>query len=202
MTIIENLDRKKYQPWMAFYPSGMRLDDLGQVYGKFLDELYLKYGYEKLYVMAHSMGGLVGRSMLQHYDKLENRAQIPIFISLASPWAGHTDAIKGVEYSPSVVPAWYDMVPESNFIKNLSSRPLPGELKHYLFFAYQGKGSLFPSHVNNDGTVTLISQLDMHIQNQAERIIGIDTSHVDILSDKTALDMLNRILNGAEPGNW
>ena len=195
--MVETLDQDKYQSWLAFYPSGMRLDKLGKIYALLLNELHQLHGFQELVVVAHSMGGLVSRSMIQHYEKLDDRAEIPVFVSLASPWAGHAGTKAGVEYAPAVIPSWYDMVPGSPFQKNLATIPLPSETEHYLLFAYQGKSSLFPGHVNNDGAVTISSQLNMPIQKQAGQVIGIDADHVGILSDTNTLFFLNQILEQA-----
>lgn len=193
--IIESMDRAKYQAWLAFYPSGIRLYRLGEVYAALLDELLVQYKCPQLYVIAHSMGGMVSRSMIQHYAKVEDRAELPVFISIATPWAGHTGARSGVKHAPAVVPSWYDMVPGSPFQQDLNTQRVPPEMKHYLFFAFKGKGGIGFGQTNNDGAVTIESQLSMPIQAQAHQVIGINADHTGILSDDSTLLSLNRILD-------
>ncbi|VGO12869.1 hypothetical protein PDESU_01423 [Pontiella desulfatans] len=193
--VVENLDPEKYQPWLAFYPSGMRLDTLGKGYAGFIDELRLKHGFGQIHVVGHSMGGLVARSMVQHYARLSNRARIPMFVTFATPWEGHSGARAGVRYAPDVVPCWYDMVPGSAFLRNLEEQPLPAETGHHLFFAYRGKATLAMKHVNNDGVVTLRSQLSSRIQAGATRVVGIDADHVEILSAPESLKTMDRLFD-------
>jgi len=38
------------------------------------------------------------------------------------PWNGHRMSEKGVWQAPQAVPSWYDMVPDSEFIKSLTAR--------------------------------------------------------------------------------
>lgn len=197
--IVENLDREKYQPWFVFYPSGARLDWIAGIYAQFLDELYHRHGFKKLHVVAHSMGGLVAGEMVREYGRLENRAEIPVFISLATPWAGHSGAKAGM-HAPVIVPAWYDMVPGSAFQRKLEETPLPPETQHWLLFAYKGSTGLV-ARKNNDGVVSMESQLSLPIQRQAFRLAGFNTDHVGILSDAASLDLLNEIQRNAEAGN-
>ncbi|MDF7823396.1 alpha/beta hydrolase [Pontiellaceae bacterium B12227] len=193
-SIIENLDRERYQPWLAFYPSGFRLEQLGGYYVQLLDELHHTYGFSEMHVIAHSMGGLVGRSMLLQYAGLEGRPKIPVFISIATPWQGHAASKVGIKYAVAVVPSWLDMVPGCRFQQHLYAQSLPDETKHYLLFAYEGKSSVIPGHVNNDGTVTLQSQLYDPAQTAAERVIGIDANHASIMSDPGTHTWINLFL--------
>ena len=194
-TIIEQMNHDKYQPWLAFYPSGLRLDQLGAIYAKVLDELQEKYGFEQVDIVAHSMGGLVSRSMILHYGALQQRAEIPLFITLSTPFGGHAGAAAGVKHAPAVIPSWYDMVPDSPFLQDLYAKPMPPELKHYLFFSFQGTGKFQIGHENNDGAVTIKSQLVMPIQRLTERATGIDATHVGILSDSNAVEMVRQLFS-------
>lgn len=192
--VVANLDRERFQPWLTYYPSGLRIDMLGDILAKYLDELYLEYQFDNLVVVAHSMGGLVSRSMLLKYAEQKNRCNIPVYISLATPWQGHSGASMGVEHAPVVVPVWYDMVPDSPFIAELFAHPLPAETQFHLLFSYRGTTGMQFSSNNTDGTVTLKSQLFMPAQEAATRIYGIDASHVGILSNTNALERLDEIL--------
>ena len=55
--------------------------------------------------------------------------------------------------------------------------------------------------MNNDGVVTLESQLSMPIQQQAQTVTGINADHVSILSDENTLLLLNQILDNTEAGD-
>ncbi|MCM8529887.1 MAG: hypothetical protein NE330_01895, partial [Lentisphaeraceae bacterium] len=94
----------------------------------------------------------------------------------------------GVENSPIIVPSWYDMDPSSPFIKNLPKKKLP--VPHYLFFSFKGDGG----SENNDGSVTLESQLRPEMQNDAKYIFGLDETHTSILKSAVMSAKLNNIL--------
>lgn len=192
--IIANMDRERFQPWVAFYPSGLRLSTPANAYSKYIEELRLKHQFKDLIVVAHSMGGLVSRSMIQQYANQDVRCNIPLYITLATPWQGHAGAAMGVKRAPTVIPAWYDMVPNSPFIEGIFEAPLPKETDYYLVFAHQGKPGAKFSGENTDGTVTLSSQLFMQAQEEAARVVGIDATHVSILSDTNTIRKLNQLL--------
>lgn len=106
-TLVDNLDRSRFQPWFFYYPSAPHLDRIAQSLERALSGLQVRHGFSRLIVVPHSMGGLVTRAALN--DVMENSAthrivQIPAFVSISSPWNGHTAATKGVEYSPIVAP--------------------------------------------------------------------------------------------------
>jgi hypothetical protein len=88
------------------------------------------------------------------------------------------------------------MVPGSPFIEHIFSRSLNDKVVYYLFFSYKGECSLFMD--NNDGAVTLKSQLDLRAQEDAVAKWGFDEGHVAILSSPDALAKYEEIL--ANPG--
>ena len=59
--LIEHLDRTKYQPWLYYYPSGVRLSGLADHLDQTMKTLQLQHGFTQYHVIAHSMGGLVSR---------------------------------------------------------------------------------------------------------------------------------------------
>ncbi|MCF7848176.1 MAG: alpha/beta hydrolase [Kiritimatiellales bacterium] len=192
--IVANMDREHYQPWLTFYPSGLRLNQISDVLAKYMEELRLKYQFSDLVVVAHSMGGLVSRSMIQTCGEHGNRCALPLYVTIATPWQGHELASMGIKRAPAVVPAWYDIVPGSPFIKEMFSKPLPAETFYYLFFAHQGNPWRQLTPDNTDGAVSLKSQLSMQAQDEASRVIGIDATHVSILSNTNVITQLNQLL--------
>ena len=54
------------------------------------------------------MGGLVSRAAFDHLGA--GSPEVPLFVTLASPLAGHEGAAAGVAMAPVVVPAWNDLV--------------------------------------------------------------------------------------------
>ncbi len=190
----EHMDRSRYQPWFYYYPSGAGIDSMAHLLSWKLFTLRLKYRFEKLYIAAHSMGGLVVRSFLiDHSKSLPN---VKLFVSLSTPWGGEPTAELGVKYSPGVVPSWIDMQPQGDYMQSLFSRKLSSDIDYYLLFGFKGGPNLM--RPNNDGTVTLASALRSAAQAEAKQIYGFDEDHVSILSSAQALKQFEAILDSVE----
>jgi len=194
--VVENMDRERFQPWLAFYPSGLRLGTLSNGLRMQIDALRHVHQFNQMYVLAHSMGGLVSRDLVLGYgdSATSNTLSIPLYVTFATPWNGHEGAEMGVKHAPAVVPSWYDMVPGSEFIDFLFERSLPEECQHHMFFSHRGKSGLRFSGDNTDGAVSLASQLYPPAQEQAVRLYGVDADHVGIISDTNTLAILNGIM--------
>ncbi len=95
--LIEQLDRTHFQPWVVYYPSGAYIENVAQWIEQMLEQVQAKYKFDKIAIVAHSMGGLVSRSfILKHLDNSRS-LDIPLFISIATPWDGHNAAKLGVD---------------------------------------------------------------------------------------------------------
>ena len=191
--IIEHLDRSRFQPWVVQYPSGMRLGLLSEALNQAVTELHVRYKFKSLYVVAHSMGGLVARGLINHNAANNDQDTIKLFVTISTPWQGHAAARLGVSNAPVVVPSWYDMVPGSPYLKGLFEPLLPHHVSYYLLFSHRGTRSLI-GRANSDGTVTLRSQLPLVAQDQAKKIFGYDEDHVSILRSEAVVRRLNEIM--------
>src|SRR5262249_29631569 len=192
--LVGTLDRSRFQPWLAYYPTAPHLARIRRGLFLALGRLELKYGFSKLIVVAHSMGGLVSRSAINYaVERRENRraVSLPAFISISSPWNGHAAAAQGVKLAPVVAPSWQDMAPDSEFLTHLPQSKLPPECESSLFFGYRGSGL---SGEANDGTVTVSSELSLPIQLQAAHVIGFNESHTSILESPAVAAQLNAAL--------
>jgi pimeloyl-ACP methyl ester carboxylesterase len=202
--LVEHLDRTKYQPWVYYYPSGVRLSGLAEHLDQTMKHLQLQHGFKRYHVIAHSMGGLVSRGFLLRNQSGGNRAHVPLYITISTPWAGHTAAEAGVKHAPAVVYVWNDMVPKSAYLTDLffsnhdgalAHRPLPAGVQHHLLFGYKHRETL--SGECTDGTVTLSSQLYSGAQQDARRLYGFDETHMSILDSIETAQLVNRLLNEA-----
>lgn len=194
--LIEHIDRTRFQPWLVHYPSGLRLGILGNSLGQRISNMKEKYKFDNIVIVAHSMGGLVSRSAINCLSQMKYPGSIKLFVSISTPWGGHSAATQGIEHAPAVVPAWYDMAPDSPFIASLHETPLPEDTDFYLLFSYKsraGMSNLFKGG-NNDGVVTLRSQLLSPAQKEAIKVYGFNEDHVLILSDKMTSDTLKDFL--------
>lgn len=195
---MEHLDPRRYQPWFAFYPSGSRLENSATALNEGVKLLHERYGFQRLHVVAHSMGGLMSRRFIQKNVLEDGNRYIDTFITFSSPWAGHEAASRGVKRAPSVVPSWRDMETGSDFLEHLFDRRLKGKVNHHLFYSHRAKRSLFLP-AENDGSVSVASQLRPEAKADAVSVQGYDEDHVSILSSRAPLKRGEQILDAATP---
>lgn len=186
-----NIDRTRFQPWFYYYPTGSRIDSMSYLLLWKLSTLQAKYQFNKIYMTAHSMGGLVARSFAVNYGEVF--PLVDLFISLSTPWGGDMMAEHGVQKSPAVIPSWIDMQPNGEFLKSLYRAKIPDHTSFYMFYGHRGDRSLFRG--NNDGTISLSSLLDPRPQSEAKMNYAFNEDHVSILSSHEVLAQYNTILN-------
>lgn len=193
---MEHLDKTRYQAWFYVYPSGMRLQNAAFALDRGVDHLHQRLGFQRLHVVAHSMGGLVSRAFLVRNVVEEGNRYIDTFITFSSPWGGHEAAAMGVKYAPEVVPSWRDMAQGSEFLDHLFDKRLKGKVNHHLFFSHHAsKSRILPPE--NDGTVSVASQKRKEAVADAVEVRGFDETHISILSAKEPLMAGKRILDEA-----
>lgn len=190
-TLVGRLDRSRWQPWLFAYPSGAAVESMSHLLFWKLFNLQLRHRYPRLVIVAHSMGGLVVRRML--LDSGQQLPQVRRFVSLSTPWAGEPGADLGVKMSPAVVPSWRDMQPDGAFMRSLFDRRLPSGVEYALLFGHRGAPGLW--RPNNDGTVTLASQLRRAAQEEARLVFGFDEDHVGILESAQVAAQLQALLD-------
>ncbi len=167
-------------------------------------ELRHLHGFDELFVVAHSMGGLVARAfILTHYEITHNDA-VKLFVSISTPWGGKASAQKGVERSPVVVYSWEDVAPGSAFLNGIFyedpetarvRRRLPEHAAFHLIFGYRRGGKL--PGASGDRVIATASALRLEAQDEAESIRGFDYDHTEILRSPEASARLNEILASA-----
>jgi hypothetical protein len=193
---MERIDRRRFQPWFVFYPSGLRLENCADALNDGVKALHRRYGFQRLHVVAHSMGGLVARRFVEKNVLEDGSRYIDTFITFSSPWGGHEAAAAGVKRAPSVVPSWRDMESGSGFLDHLFDKRLKGQVNHHLFYGHRAKRSfLLPQE--NDGTVSVASQLRPEAKADAASVQGYDEDHVSILSARAPLTRAKEILDAA-----
>jgi hypothetical protein len=125
-------------------------------------------------------------------------------VTLATPWSGHKSAESGVRYAPAVVRSWYDMAPDSRFLRELfyqdpdtvqRRRTFPRSLAHHLLFAFNRNSASFGA--SDDRVVTVASQLRPEAQQEAHRLYGFDLTHTGVLEAPEVAHLLNEILASA-----
>ena len=196
-SIVEKLDRKKYQPWLFLYPSGFRLEKTANTLAAMLVLSKQRYQFEQIAVVAHSMGGLVSRGAIQRVVKQSGTNFIPEFVTIATPWGGHEAAQMGVKYLEYPVPSWRDMAPGSDYLKIVTETPLPPGTRHDLIFGFKTSGGMGMPN-DNDGVVGVESELVVSVQQQAASVFGLPLDHTEILSSPLVLKKIETVL-GASP---
>jgi pimeloyl-ACP methyl ester carboxylesterase len=187
--LINNLD-KRFQPLIVSYPSGVNLNISANIITRKLENLFLKYKISNFNIIAHSMGGLVAKQIINNLN--HNKYKINTFITLSTPWGGHEAATKTKDL-PYSIPSWHDMIPNSEFIVNLKNKYNSLSVNHYLLFGYKGNSTIYSR--DNDGVISLKSQLNYYDQVNAKKVYGFNETHISILQSDRVFNMINIILN-------
>lgn len=189
-SMVKQMDKDRYRAWFFYYPSGGDLDQLADFfYNLFLSGDVIPLGEMPMIIVAHSMGGLIVREALNEYQGKASENNVELFVSIASPLGGHPSAALGEEHGLIVLPSWKNLNPNSQFIKNLYTKPLPKNVDHQLFYAYKNSSTL-KSGENSDGVVPLSSQLHPAAQRQSSEQFGFNSSHTDILENNEMITHL------------
>jgi pimeloyl-ACP methyl ester carboxylesterase len=186
--LIEGLDPELYQAWVLQYPSGTRIQVVVDALRRGLDSMRAKRRFERLCIVAHSMGGLIAHQLVRDQAASGTDRYLRFLGTISSPLGGIPSADKGVKMAPGVVPSWRDVGPKSEFIQSLFDRPFPANVHYALYFGY-GKGSKA-----TDGVVTINSQLPRQAQDDASVVSGFAESHTGILRNGAMVQRLNRDL--------
>lgn len=190
--IFNKLDRKKYQAWFYYYPTGRRLDEMGSALEAGMRLLQSHYQCPRIHIVAHSMGGLVSRlAILESLDEGGN--YIDKYVTISTPWDGHEFAEMGVKRAPSVVPSWYDMVPNSEFLDDLFKKSIRGKVDHLLIYGNKASDSMILPD-ENDGTVSVASETRAEAVKQAVKVSGFHEDHVSILSNDEVFRLMQQHL--------
>jgi pimeloyl-ACP methyl ester carboxylesterase len=175
------LDRSRYQPWFFYYPSGIHLSLASRLLYDELTELQSKYGFKKMCITAHSIGGLITRSLLTKYKFDEQNNFVKLYTTFATPWTGFELADASQTLTHKSIPSWMDIGSQSIFIKRTMSAELPPYIHYYLFYGKEDK-------------VSKGKALDERATSGAHEKFGFDCTHDSILTDRKVFLKFNEIL--------
>jgi Tfp pilus assembly protein PilF/uncharacterized alpha/beta hydrolase family protein len=191
--LVKNINQEIYQPWFFYYPSGLKIEKISDILYKKIEVLHNKYKFKVLYITAHSMGGLVSRSLINKYNSERKFDFLKLYISISTPYGGNEVSRFGVEYTPAHISCWEDVATGSEFLKRLYMKKMPSQIRFYLFFGYAGDSRI--SKDLDDGIISLKSQLDPKAKAEADLTCGFDEDHASILSSSKMLEKYNEILS-------
>lgn len=194
--MIAALDRRRFQPWLMNYPSGLDIRALGDGLVGLLAELRHRFGFVELNLVAHSMGGVVVREYLAECTRSDGCDYARRFVSISAPFGGDSAARLGVEYAPVVMPVWRSLASDGTFIKRLFDEPLPDGVTHILVFGFRNAATL--RSASGDGVIPLASQLRPEAQIQARALRGFDEDHMSILANPQVLRYIKEVLEGGD----
>ena len=183
-----------YQVLLYHYPSAFPLEYTSYILNEALDELIRRYDLPEINVIAHSMGGLVSKGMMyQADDALKQRMRV--FISIASPFGGHTAAAAGLKWSPVVAPVWWAMAPGSSYLQVIDGVDLSAGPSHHLIYTFSHEAG--GEREEDDGVVTVESQLAESAQRNAAAVYGVADNHVGATTNACTLALIPAILENA-----
>jgi pimeloyl-ACP methyl ester carboxylesterase len=195
---MSELDKTRYQAWYYSYPSGIRIGRSGEVLHTLAKAMKEIYGFDKMVVVAHSMGGLVARELVVRQIADPEERIVDRLVTIATPWGGHDLAKSGVDHLTtsitSPVPAWRDVAQGSPFLQELFSRKLSPHVEHHLIYTHvEGRDS--------DGTISLKSQRLFEAESDASDVKGFQYNHVEVLSQPAVFRHVEKRLarTGAPP---
>lgn len=192
---LKSFDRKNFQLWFYHYPSGRRLAEMGGGLDKGLRLLSSHFGFKKVHIVAHSMGGLVSRNAILGNLKSPNPC-VGRFVSISSPFGGQEFAAVGVKRAPVVVPSWRDIEPESEFLEEIFEDRLLGDIDHMLLYGYKAtKSRTLPAE--NDGTLSVKSMTDEKAVKDAVKVQKYHDDHMSILSNRDVIKEVERFLRAS-----
>jgi pimeloyl-ACP methyl ester carboxylesterase len=198
--LVASLDRSRFQAWLYYYPTGLDLDVNALVLRELLAELRQRLDFERVEVVAHSMGGLVSFAALTGAEDGGVELGVDRFVTISTPWLGAlgTRGMKvGLKLAPTVAPSWTEMLPESGFLERLEAREIPAGVHFSLLFGYGGSNAMVAG--GDDGTVAVRSMVPWNMVRQAEHVLPIDADHEGILEDPDVLAAVALLLRGEPP---
>ena len=186
-TLISSIDRDRFQPWVLNYASGVSLDLVSDYFNQALLQIKKLHNADKAIIVAHSMGGLMTRSLVMKHQSSQNSMNLAMVMTINSPLYGMDSAAKGVKSSPIVIPSWRDVARNSKFVETVHAWQWPKDIPYQMVFSY------LPGE-DGDGVVPLNSQLSQSLQQEAAHIQGFEAQHAGILSQQDFIAYFNQVL--------
>ncbi len=175
------LSDPRYVKWYYYYPTGIRLGLAARLLYEALLDMKKKYGFSRICITAHSMGGLIARHLLANYDLGKKGIEVRLYVSLASPWTGFKSADRALQLPAKRLPSWLDVATSSDFIRRTLEARIPAGTSYHLFY----------------GTADGVSEgraLDERASRDAKGKHGFEVTHDTILTDRKVFGKYYEVL--------
>ncbi len=175
--VARNLDSSKYQAWFAYYATGDAVAANGNAIAADVKALMEKHGISRLAVFAHSLGGIVAWQVL---EKLGPNFGVSRLVSVNTPWGGNFAAWLGTWLSPSPLPMWTDLAPDSKALSQIRNSLIDRP------FTLVYTVTRDDPRASGDGTISLRSQLHAGMSQRAFLIVKEIGTHDSVLCGEAA----------------
>lgn len=145
------MDHERLEPWFAYYPTGLSIESLATGLRSSLSRVAAHEGVDRVAIVGYSMGGIVTRTALRPWEDKFTLPEVPIFISVSTPWAG-THRLGNFAWAGNAPESWGEMKPDSEFMQRLFEDPLPEHTEFHMVFGSGGNTTKVPGE---DDGVTL-----------------------------------------------
>lgn len=234
MNLAPYLDRRGYNVWIVTYPNDQSIRQSADFLFRQLQQLQ-QNGIGRVTVIAHSMGGLVTREMLTApkwrcaQNTLCNRPSIPLLIMLGTPNHGSALAhLRGfaevreqiarvVEGQANLLDPLVDgsgeageeLIPGSDFLTTLNSRPHPAATRYYVIAGVigdaqrQSLNAFLHQHFSGQTLgENLGKTLDDALQQLGDGLVSVDSAKLTgvplKIVDATHLSMIRNISKSSQ----
>lgn len=191
--IAESLDPERFEPWFCYYATGIEIDRSAVLLRRSLAETASRYDENTAIVIAYSFGGLVVRQALRQYDGDEGIPDVPLFISVATPWGGseHQRFETDRTFAPG---SWHDIHEGSPFLEHLFDDPLPETTAFHLIYSLDSRDRRrIPG--DDDGVLGVSSLTRPQAMSEARSVTFVpEVHHLDIISHPRTMARIGALL--------
>ncbi|HCU25776.1 MAG TPA: permease [Deltaproteobacteria bacterium] len=156
------------------------IPDLASFVAKKIESLYRRHGIrEKLIIVGHSKGGLIGRCYIKHF---EGHRRVKTLITMGTPHNGNPWAILALLTPLALLTeSLRQMTPVSPFIRRLNKTPWPEDVKVVSIYSKGDTVCPYPSAVLKTSAGSKVKNIEMS-----------DISHVEFLMKKQVYGLIRQ----------
>lgn len=203
--IADSLDKTKFEPWFAYYPSGLDIRETADMFRQNLARTAAMYGQDRVVIVAMSMGGLVVREGIKTANDGTRMPTVPLFIGISNPWGGSIKTGTGANLAVTARPgktisygaeSWKQFEAGAPFILSLYEEPLPEETVFHIIYGVGGEDDSLPGR--DDGSLPEESLARAEAVAESASVTVIDDAlHSTILDHEKTVARVQEILDAS-----